>query len=313
MFTELTPVQREFKLIDQRMGFMNGVLEGDRSGLYRKKEPLHSALLRGIEWWMITKSKLIGQENLDLVENKKPLTMALGHTSDTDHGYLEHGLITNGYSVLASRLVFAAGMKMWDRWQTSWGMPGMNTFPTAAPGYFEDAEELLNRGLLPEDQQKVKAYIETMKRLNRDSLRAITPEWQDGKAVVVVYPETTRSRNGLLQRGRKGTGVYFRHGLILPIMLEGPSEIFPPEQNPDFGKILMRKSEMTMMVNEPIDAECLFSSRTRRWLDSKEANVVDLVMSRIALLNPDRVDPKYRSLYESLIENIPEGLILKAA
>lgn len=170
-------------------------------------------------------------------------------------------------------------------------------------------------GKLPlsaEQRKTLEEYKSGMDWLNRASLRTIISNWQKEKAVVVVYPETTRSRDGLLKNGRRETAVYFRRGWTLPVRIEGLDEIFPPEGMPNLEKILKRKVQVTVSAGRPIDTNKLWLPQTLEWLNGKEAHPVDFVMSRIHTLNPERTDPKIRLFYERLSEDIPEGLLCAA-
>lgn len=306
-------ISQGLDLANRRIRFIKDTFAGGEEFLYRRRKSLPHFLIRAISAWVVSKAELVGQENLDLIGGKQ-VTMTVNHTSDPDHGVLEHTLIANGYANVADRLLFAAGLKMWDRWQTHWGMWGMSNFPTAAPKYFRDALRLSRSKQVSDEERKtIKQYLVSMNNLNKASLEAIRPDWESGKAIVVIYPETTRSRDGLLSIGKKETGTYFERGLILPVMIQGAYEVFPPERQPDWGKVLRRELHAVVKVGEPIEAKRLQAPDTKEWLKALEAGPVDFVMSRIAVLNPERVNSSCKPFYKSLTDGIPEGLILKAA
>lgn len=284
--------------------------------LSRKRRLLQTAAVKGLEWVLIAKTRLTGQGNLNLVTKKigqERVTVAANHTSDTDHPSLERVFIKNGYGAIADRLVFPAGLKMWDRPQTEWAMWGMNTVPIAAPAYFEEATRIAKWSLSEEELALVVRYQANMRWLTRASLKVLLPEWKRGEVVPVVYPETTRSRSGLIERGREETDGYFRHGWILPLMIQGPGEVFPPEHHPRWDRIIRREFQVTVAAGELISGEVLHASATLNWLRDRNAHPVDFVMSRIHTLNPERTNPEIRPLYERLSEDIPEGLLLQAA
>lgn len=281
----------------------------------QRKRMLHVWLLRAATRIVVAKTKLVGHKSFEFFrENlgRYQLTIAANHTSSVDHSSFALALDENGFGDVVNYLHFASGLKMWEMPHTRWGMRGMNTFPIAAPGYFEEASELGKLSLPPEQRVLLEEYMSGMTWLNRASLRAIVPEWQKGQAVVVVYPEATRSRNGQTQRGRPETGIYFKRGLTLPVMIEGLGEVFPPDKRPRWEKILKREVEVTVSAGAPIDTNKLWLPLTLRWLEERQATPVDFVMSRVHVLNPGRADPKIRPLYDRLLQDIPEGL-LKAA
>ena len=313
--TEVTREQEEFRYVPGRIKFMQA-LKDKTEPLYRRRRFPESWAVRFLELVLIGSSELNGADNLRFVDKYKTtkrITFAGNHSSDTDHSALENALIQNNQGSVADHLLFPAGLKMWDRPQVSWGMWGMNTFPTAAPGYYETAEELTKIEDLPEDRKNMLTnYVNDLNWLTKASFEAVLSDWREGKAFVVVYPETTRSRNGFIQRGKLETGAYFKRGVTMPFLIEGPENAFPPESDPDWGLILSRRWKNTVTFGPPIDAEALWKPATSDWLREKGANQVDFVMSRVAILNPGRVDSKYRSLYNSLTQDIPQGLLLAA-
>ena len=313
MTIEASKAKKELAYVFKRNEFVGSLKSGDEP-LYRKRKFPGILALRIAEIVLIGSSELKGTENLKFVEqySKNRITFAANHTSDCDHASLENALMQNGYGNIADKLLFPAGLKMWDRDETRWGMWGMNTFPTAAPSYYEIAQELSNLSTSPEEKKELSKYIENLNWLTRASLKAVLSDWVNGKVFIVVYPETTRSRNGLIQRGRPETELYFKKGLIMPYMIEGPENAFPPERDPDWGLVIRRGWKNKIRFSQPVTAEALWQPRTIDWLNEREANQVDFVMSRIAVLNPDRVDPKYRPLYQSLAEDIPQGLLVTA-
>lgn len=311
--------EAESELIRSRNRFVD---DRKRDGqLYRRRDPFHTLVLRALEVALIAESKLQGRENLDFAVNrigKGRMTFAGNHTSDADHPALENVLLQNGYESIAERLLFPAGLKMWDRPQTGWAMDGMNAFPTAAPGYYADIEEITKRTLSDKERSMIEAYKANLDWLNLASFKAILPDWRDGQAIVVVYPESTRSRSRFIERGREETESYFRHSLVLPFMIEGPQDAFPPEQDPNWELLLDRFKLgkgwlVSVMFGAPIAGAILNAPRTKAWLKERGATPVDFVVSRIVALKPERANPKDRPLYTSLGDSIPEGLIIKTS
>lgn len=303
----------KLEIVSKRNRFMEGLRRGKE--LYRKRRPFHTVLVKGLEWMLIAKTKLTGKENLDLVVEKigrERITGAANHTSDTDHGSFERTLVENGYGVVADRLVFPAGLKMWDRPETEWAMWGMNTVPVPAPEYFNEAARLSQLSLSEGELRMLLEYQENLRWLAIASLRALIPDWSSGNIMPMIYPETTRSRNGWINRGREEIDVYLRKGWILPLMIEGPGAVFPPDSNPNLGKIIRREFEVNVAAGELISGEQLHGPATLGWLRERGANPVDFVMSRIVILNPEQANPELRSLYGSLTKDIPEGLILRS-
>ncbi len=306
-------VATNLEVVGKRNRFMDVLRKTGE--LDRRRRPLQTALVRGLAWMLIAETQLSGQENLDIIAerlNKVRITGAANHSSDTDHPALEFVLMNGGYPEIAKRLVFPAGLKMWDRNTTRWGMWGMNTVPVAAPEYFEEADRMIALSLPEEYRESVARYRQDIGWLTMASLRALTPGWKTGEIIPLVYPETTRTRNGWINKGREETGVYFRKGLIVPFFIDGTGEIFPAEGRPDWVKIIKRQFKVRVAVGEPISGEELNSQQTLDWLKQMNATIVDFVMSRIVALKPERANPTLKPLYERLGVDIPAGLLIKA-
>lgn len=306
---------KELQTVSKRNRFIEGVRKTRE--LYRQRRKIPTIILKMVTRVAVAKTKLVGHENLHIASRKiaegEQLTGAACHTADSDHPVLENSLETDGFQDLARRFVFPAGLKMWDRAETEWGMWGMNTLPVAAPGYFDDARKLLQSDLSADQRQQIELYLSNMRWLNRESMRVLVPRWRKGEVVPIVYPETTRSRDGYIQRGRVETDIYFQKGWILPLLIEGVGEVFPPEGKPNLGKILRREFRPKITAGELISGEVLHAPQTLDWLRERRATPVDFIMSRVVSPNPERANPVLRALYKSLAENIPEGLILRAA
>ncbi len=307
---------KEFETVSKRNKFIAGLRK--TKNLFRKRQLFPTLLVKTITSLAIADTKLSGHKNLDIASEKRingeQITVAANHTADPDHPVLENVLESHGYRDFASHFVFPAGLKMWDREETAWGMDGMNTLPVAAPGYFDDAKELSKlKDLSAEQKNELKSYFSSLRWLKVASLKSLIPKWITGEAVPVVYPETTRSRDLYIHRGKIETDVYFQKGWILPLLIEGPGEVFPPEGKPNWRKLIFRQFRPRVTAGELISGEVLHTPSTLEWLDQRKANPVDFVMSSIVIDNPNLAYPEDRPLYKSLTEDIPEGLIYKAA
>lgn len=302
------------RLIGIRTRFIEKV-KREKKYVFRRKFP-HSLALRTFICLAVAGTQLYGRENLDYVQSnlgKGQFTFAPRHASDADHQAIDHILRRNGYAQIAGRLRFVAGIKMWDRPQTRYLMPGLESMPVPAPGYFDEADVMLEKAVSEREKALVRDYIKDIKSLGRLSFNANEDDWKSGKTIPVIYPETTRSRKDMLEKARPEVVVYFKSGLIIPVMSEGVADVFPVGRGPRWGEILKREFRLKFWVGEPINAGVLQSAEVRAWLRERNARSTDFVASRIAILKPDRVNPAYLPLYERQWENIPEGLLMKVA
>lgn len=300
------------RLMHTRNHFIQKEVRQAQKFTFRRKFP-QSLGLRIFAWLAVAKTELYGRENLDFVQERlgsQQFTFAARHASDADHQAMDHVLRRGGYPRIANSLRFVAGLKMWDRPETRPFMPALETMPVPAPGYFDDAEKMFNLAKTEEGKDLVKGYIAAMEWLGKTSFVANAREWKRGKVIEVMYPETTRSRVDLLEEGRQETEVYYRSGLIVPIMSEGVADGFPVGGGPDWKRILKRRLVLRFWVGQPIDAKVLQSAEVISWLQERGARPVDFVTSRIGVQNPDRVHPIHRSLIEKLWDDIPEGLLV---
>lgn len=302
------------RLIDIRTGFIEQVRQ-NKTFVFRRKFP-YSLALRAFTRLAVAGTELYGRENLDYVQSnlgKGQFIFAPRHASDADHHAIDHILRRNGYAQIANRLRFVAGIKMWDRPQTRYLMPGLESMPVPAPGYFDEAYAMLEKAVSEKEKALVRDYIKDMRSLGKLSFNANEDDWKSGKTIPVVYIETTRSREDMLERARPEVVAYFKNGLIIPVMSEGVADVFPVGRRPRWEKIWRRKFRLRFWVGEPINARVLQSAEVRAWLRERDAKPTDFVASRIAILKPDRVNPVYLPLYQSQWEGIPEGLLMKVA
>ncbi len=314
--TQISKEDRQsLSTISGRVGFMERLRQN--KDFHRKSHAVGELALDVASRIVFPNTTLRGQESLDFIRGKigqgEFLTIAVDHTSDSDHPAINRTLRTNGYADLAEHIVIASGLKMWDRWYIRWAMRGMSCFPMPAPAYYSEASRLSGLSLSQDRKELIEKYNRDMDWLAKASFKAIRPEWHKGNIAVLVYPETTRSRDGYVQRGRIETLNYFGKGWILPLLVEGPSEVIPPEQGPNWGKIIRREGQVALTAQEVISAERLMEPRTIDWLTERGANPVDFVMSRIVSSNPQKAAPALRPMYESFLEDMPAGLIVRAA
>lgn len=308
---------RGLETVSRRNKFIEGLRKTRE--IYRKRRQFPAFVVKTLTRLAIPKTKLEGKENLNIASQKiakgEQVTGVANHTANLNHPILENALESKGYEDLASRLVFPSGLKMWEMPETKPFMWAMNTIPIAAPGYFEDARRLSQSDLSEKDQAMMKTYLTNLSWLNKAALRELLPGWRKGNLVPIVYPETTRSRDGYIQRGRVETDIYFQRGWIIPFLIEGNDDVFSPEGEgkPDLKKLIMRQLRPCVTAGQLISGEVLHAPTTLDWLRDRNANPVDFIMSRIANLNPKLANPELRPLYDSLNDDIPDGLVLKAA
>lgn len=100
--------------------------------------------------------------------------------------------------------------------------------------------------------------VDTHRPLDKDAMERAIKRLKEGKAVV-VYPEGTRSRDGLLHRGEAGAGFFaVKAGVpVLPVYLKGSYAAFPP------GARMIRPKKISVHFGK-----ALFFSPETHWRES---------------------------------------------
>lgn len=276
---------------------------------FTPRDPVKTEFLR---WWSyraIPKITVLGIENLEEAEGLRQegyeVVIASNHQSDADHAVKRRGLEEIGYRKFANRLIYSAGIKMDDRWYTRILMDAENSvyiispFDTKLINRVLDEEKGLGRKLTEKDRQVISEYQKNARSLNRTSLRYLK-ELVRVRFMPCIYPESTRSRNGLLGEAPREVSVYLTNtdGFVLPIVTNGITESFPPERNFDLAKSLTGVC-VEMCIGRPVPIS-LIRERSRRYFGAKD-NPAEVVMAEIAALKPELAPPSKAGYYQQLL------------
>lgn len=182
-----------------------------------------------------------------------PCLFISNHLSNADAFTIER-------SLRPKQVVFLAGVKLKSTTLTRVGMDSVSYIPIRAGA---------------PDVEAIKAAIAALK---------------SGQSVL-IFPEGTRSRSGMLIRARKGAGLIARMGgvPVVPLALAG-TERFLPIKDQDMGGETVHSARVDVWIGKPFTVDQLELDPSEP--DEKQA-LADAMMRRVAELLP----PEYRGLY----------------
>lgn len=277
-------------------------------GYFIQRTPFHSLFINGILPKVFIESMdLEGEDNLKRalqLSKSHKLIINLNHTSDADHTAVRAILENKGFGEIADRNLYLGGLRMKERPHTDRLLGSENLVFTMTPFDKREVDEALANsaelGYSKEEVNEIKTYKENGDKLDIRSIRKAI-EWLRKQGVVTFYPEATRSRHNksLMQKGQPEVETLYRLGnFVLPMMIVGVSEAFPPE-----NRFRLSRLRLTLIAGEPYSVAELISEDTREILKKDfDATPVDLAMARIGRLRWEQVDPRYCSLYQAIDE-----------
>lgn len=207
------------------------------------------------------------------------------HFSDLDHGVVSSMLSRHGFDDLVENWVLAAGLKMDERVLARGPSFSENRLRIPTPFDNSDVVSALDdpshysSGEIETLLLLQKKYKELGLRALREAGRRIYGQGMD----MVLYPEATRSRSGLLGRGHRDTSLWFRFLAkrgnlhILPVGVEGAEQIAPPGALRPFTRVSARAN-----VGELFPAEKVIEFADRS--PDPDQTIADVVMAHVAVL-----------------------------
>ncbi len=250
-------------------------LEGVRPSI-----PLARALMHPIEWASFSEITFTGQENLDKVKEAlldgKKIIFVSNHMSHADGPVIYAGLSWNGYSDLAEKIVFVAGIRMDKLPATQFLQRRAKTIQVWPP-----TEEAVT------DDDKFKKAD-----LNWKAIRTAKRILEAG-LILDMFPQSTRSETGgAMEKAYGEVAGYFTlfpDTLVLPIAILGTDRILPR------GRIIPRRGKAGLSVGNLIAVKTLEESLPKGTAHAERRQaLIDSVMMKVAGLLPDR----YKGYYE---------------
>ena len=300
-------VEKFVSLAEKRNKLIPSLIETGQ--VHLSPRPFKQAVMRGMMRLVVSSVEVEGISNLEealRLSVDHALIVTSNHQSDEDHALKRHILENissqnGGFKQLADRMVYPAGLKMHERRYIRMFMGAEHSVYVLTPFDIHNLRQMMrNRDLTDSQKEIVKKYWNNCVNLNKVSKEIMDNLVSQG-LIVSLYPESTRTRDpqGLLQRAPKEIGSYFQDcpdGYVLPMIVTGITRTFPIAKRPQ-----LQRSAVKMIVGKPYPVEQLLSADLSHSIDGERVTRADFVMVKIAALNPDLIDPKYGSLYDSLM------------
>lgn len=234
----------------------------------------------------------------ELEENQ--FILVSNHIADFDHPLKRFIFCKLGLKNFADRLVFPAGLKMIERPQIKFLMPGENALFVMTPFDAKDlADAKTGYGDLTVDQQAIiDEYEDNVNRLTKESGKEMLRLKDEGK-IFTSYPEATRSRTGLLGPGQEMVTAHYPKNkgnvYIVPMMFSGIDRINPPEK-----MICLSRVEVSMAVGKVYPAKDIWAREEGTGRVSRGL-AINRIMARLAVLEPGLVCPQDREFYSGFL------------
>lgn len=170
------------------------------------------------------------------------------------------------------RVLFLGKAEYMDSWKTKYLFPAV--------------------GMVPIRRQKARSSMAAL-----DTAAALL----DGGELVGIYPEGTRSRDGMLHKGHTGVAhlALATGAPIIPVGLVGTDEVQPIGRG-----VPHRSGKVTVRFGEPIDPERYLAGGKRR----RRQQMTDDVMASIATMTPQARSADYASDEPPLIRGGSESV-----
>lgn len=243
---------------------------------------------------LIQDVQVAGTENLELAlqleeKGQGPLIVVGNHLSDADTSARRYGFTHIGYAGFADRLVYPAGLKMDERWYTRFSSNGENRIVVATPldlQHITNTRSTLEQTgrLTPELNSLLKDYKKNCESLNLRALRTLKKLTEADK-LLSIYPESTRSRTGLLIRAPEAVSAYFpekQGGIVLPVVAEGPDQLSAADK-----PLTLTRFTLKMYIGKPYPVAKLWEKPHYPSDISTRQLCIDRVMARLAFTRPE--------------------------
>lgn len=254
--------------------------------------------------------EFIGEENLDEVMElaKKGILMGVGnHLTDLDPASRRYALESRGRQDIADRFTYFVGWKMYERWYTNIWMGAEHSVNGPTPADMNLAEEALAsfKGLpvLSAEQTAQREILQTYRKLLEERGTKANSKLSELKKegfIPYIFPESTRSRTGLLTEAPPRIGAQFirdREGYIFSMVVTGQELPVP------VGGIYKpwRRGPIRVKIGKPYPVKNIQNWRQEGKKTGEERNPGEYVMAHIAALLPDdNIDPRVLGKYRAI-------------
>lgn len=273
--------------------------------VYQPSHPGMVAFSRALSYCSFSEVQVQGEDHLAeavRLGEKHPLIVTSNHQTDVDAVVVRRALEKIGFGNFADKLVYLAGLKMIERWSTRYLMGTGSVVYVATPFDRQQLKQVLTSPeqmgrLSPEQVATLRECEDNYQRLNRIAKIDIHKLLGQGY-ILSLYPESTRSRTGLMQRAPREVSVNFafKEAVILPMMVNGAQTVFLPDQKVRWWK----RAKTWMRVGEPYPVEELWQIRKLMAVQDS-VTPADVAMAKLAQLAPELVDNKELARYQRIL------------
>lgn len=254
--------------------------------------------------------EIIGEENLDEVEEKaeKKEVMGVGqHLTDLDPAARRKALEAVGRKDLADKFAYFVGWKMYERLYTRIWMGAEHSVNGPTPADRDLAEEAAApfKGVKDEDLDEEKKIIRDYKGLVEERAGKAMKKMSELKAeglIPYLFPESTRSRTGLLSEAPKRVGAQLirdTDGYIFSMVVTGqeiPIKVGKP-YNP------FKRGPIRVAYGKPYPVRLIQDWRQEGKARGEERLPGDFVMAEISShMSVDKIDPRFLGRYREINE-----------
>lgn len=263
--------------------------------VYKPSHPKMVAFSRVLSYYSFSRVQVQGADHLAeavRLREKHPLIVTSNHQTDVDAMVVRRGLEKIGFGSFADRLFYLAGLKMIERWSTRYLMGTGSVVYVATPFDRQRLKQVLSSpeqigGLSLQQVDTLRACENNYEHLNNIAKGKIHELLGQGY-ILSLYPETTRSRTGLMQRAPREVSVNFRlkDAVVLPMVIAGAQAVFPPEKHVRWWK----RAQCWVRLGEPYPVSELWQRRRGlEWVPGGDVTPADVAMAKLARLAPELV------------------------
>lgn len=265
------------------------------------------AFSRALSYYFFSEVRVHGEEHLTeavRLKESHPLIVTSNHQTDVDAVVVRRGLEKIGFGSFADRFVYLAGLKMIERWSTKHLMGTGSVVYVATPFDSQRLKQVLSSPeqisrLSPEQVDTLRVCENNYEYLNSIAKGKIHELLGQGY-ILSLYPESTRSRTGLMQRAPREVSVNFRlkDAVVLPMVIAGAQAVFPPEKHVRWWK----RAQCWMRLGEPYPVSELWQRRRGlEWVPGEDVTPADVAMAKLARLAPELVGKEDLDRYQRIL------------
>lgn len=271
--------------------------------ILQEKRLDRTMLIRALGLWYVRRGSVLqGYANIEsameLTSNRIPIVDISNHQSDSDHALKRIIFERNHYWRFANRILYLGGLKMKERKDVGFFTKSEDMLLIPTPFDIEEVDNALSLEGITEDERQVLSRLRrNYTNLSAKAIRVAGALRRKNKELRIgLYPESTRSRTGLVGNPRPQTSVWYRleEGThILPIAVEGGDYFHPP------GAFPVKRVNARVIVGEPFPFEKIEHRAKAIPRSQQEQFIADYAFSLVVnMMSPKFIPPDKRAYYQ---------------